>query len=286
MSAVESLKSGNLQEALQSLQQEVRQHPADAKRRVFLFQLLVVLGQWERAMTQLTVIGDLDANAMPMVHAYREAVRCEVLRQEIFEGKRSPVVFGDPEPWVAQLLEALRLGATGDFHNSQIAREQAFAAAPGVSGTIDDQPFEWIADADPRLGPVFELIANGKYYWIPMHRISSLRIEAPADLRDNVWMPVGVNLVNGGELVGFIPTRYPLPSVPGTAVDNSLLLARRTDWSEPAPGLFWGSGQRMFATDEADYPLMEIRSITFAHPPAEAALDTVDAADAAEDPAA
>ncbi len=44
MSAVESLKSGNLQEALQNLQQEVRQHPADSKRRIFLFQLLVVLG--------------------------------------------------------------------------------------------------------------------------------------------------------------------------------------------------------------------------------------------------
>ncbi|HSY29906.1 MAG TPA: tetratricopeptide repeat protein, partial [Burkholderiaceae bacterium] len=111
MSAVESLKSGNLQEALQNLQQEVRQHPADSKRRIFLFQLLVVLGQWERAMTQLSVIKDLDVAAIPMVHAYREAVRCEVLRQEIFEGKRSPVIFGDPEPWLAQLLEALRLGA-------------------------------------------------------------------------------------------------------------------------------------------------------------------------------
>lgn len=265
MSAVESLKSGNLQEALQSLQQEVRQHPADSKRRVFLFQLLAVLGQWERAMTQLTVIGDLDANAMPMVHAYREAVRCEVLRQEIFEGKRSPVIFGDPEPWIAQLLEALRFGAAGDFHNSHIAREQAFAAAPGVSGTINEQRFEWIADADPRLGPVFELIAKGNYYWIPMHHIRSLRIEAPTDLRDNVWMPVGVNLVNGGELVGFIPTRYALTVQQLADADNSLLLARRTAWSEPAPGLFWGSGQRMFATDETDYPLMEVRSIVFEH---------------------
>ncbi|MES2069606.1 MAG: type VI secretion system accessory protein TagJ [Pseudomonadota bacterium] len=265
MSAVESLKSGDLQEALQSLQQEVRQHPADSKRRVFLFQLLAVLGQWERAMTQLTVIGDLDANAMPMVHAYREAVRCEVLRQEIFEGKRSPVIFGDPEPWIAQLLEALRFGAAGDFHNSHIAREQAFAAAPGVSGTINEQRFEWIADADPRLGPVFELIAKGNYYWIPMHHIRSLRIEAPSDLRDNVWMPVGVNLVNGGELVGFIPTRYALTAQQLADADNSLLLARRTAWSEPAPGLFWGSGQRMFATDETDYPLMEVRSIVFEH---------------------
>jgi type VI secretion system protein ImpE len=273
MSAVESLKSGNLQEALQNLQQEVRQHPADSKRRIFLFQLLVVLGQWERAMTQLSVIKDLDVAAIPMVHAYREAVRCEVLRQEIFEGKRSPVIFGDPEPWLAQLLEALRLGAAGDYHNSQVARQQAFDAAPGISGKIDDQAFEWIADADPRLGPVFELIANGNYYWIPMHRISSLHIEAPTDLRDNVWMPVNVRLVNGGELVGFIPTRY--PSIPGQAevADNSLLLARRTEWTEPAPGLFWGIGQRMLATSEADYPLMEIRSITFEHEPAVLSAD-------------
>jgi len=258
--AVSALKAGNLQESLQKLQQEIRKHPADPKRRVFLFQLLSVLGQWDRALNQLSVIGELDGNAMPMVHAYREAVRCELLRQDIFAGKRMPVIFGDPEPWIAQLLEALRLGTLGDYTNAQKAREQAFEAAPGVAGSINGQRFEWLADADPRLGPVIEMVTNGSYYWIPMYRIGSLRLEAPADLRDNVWMPAQLMLVNGGELFGFIPTRYP-----GTVsvADDSLLLAHRTDWVEAAPETYFGLGQRMFTTNETDYPLMDVRAIEF-----------------------
>lgn len=258
--AVSALKAGNLQESLQKLQQEIRKHPADPKRRVFLFQLLAVLGQWDRALNQLSVIGELDANAMPMVHAYREAVRCELVRQDIFAGKRMPVIFGDPEPWIAQLLEALRLGTLGDYTNAQKAREPAFDAAPIVAGSINGERFEWLADADPRLGPVIEMVTNGSYYWIPMYRIGSLRLEAPADLRDNVWMPAQLTLVNGGELFGFVPTRYP-----GTVsvADDSLLLAHRTDWVEAAPETHLGLGQRMFATNDTDYPLMDVRAIEF-----------------------
>ena len=53
MQAQQLLRDGHPQEALQSLQAEIRKAPADASLRVFLFQLLAVLGQWERALTQL-----------------------------------------------------------------------------------------------------------------------------------------------------------------------------------------------------------------------------------------
>ncbi len=266
--ALNALKAGDLQQALQALQLEVRQHPADAKRRVFLFQLLAVLGQWDRALTQLTVVGDLDANAMPMVHAYREAVRCELLRRDVFAGTRAPVIFGDPPAWIAQLLDALRLDAAGDRRAAQDQRALALEAAPGVAGTIDGTPFAWLADADTRLGPVLELLANGNYYWIPMQRIRNVRLEAPSDLRDQVWMPAGVTLVNGGELVGFIPTRYMSGDAPQ---DDALLLARRTEWVAVAPEVYIGRGQRMLTTDVDDYPLMTVRAIDFDHPALEAA---------------
>lgn len=260
MSAIEAVRVGQLQEALQNLQQEVRQHPADAKHRIFLFQLLAVMGNWERAMAQLNVAGELDPGALQMVQAYRETLQCEALRQEIFAGKRSPLIFGDPEPWIAQLVEALRLGATGDHVSAQRVRDEAFEAAPGTSGSINGARFEWIADADTRLGPVLELLVNGRYYWVPFHRIKAIRAEAPADLRDSVWMPVSLMWTNGGETVGFVPTRYA-----GTTdvADDALLLARKTEWLEPADGVYWGVGQRMFATDDGDYSLMDVRTIEF-----------------------
>ena len=61
MLAEQALHEGNLDETLASLQDQVRKDPSNAKLRVFLFQLLALLGQWDRAMNQLNVAGDLDA---------------------------------------------------------------------------------------------------------------------------------------------------------------------------------------------------------------------------------
>jgi len=255
---VEYLRQGDPEGALASLQSLVRAEPADAKHRIFLFQLLCVLGQWERALTQLNVAGELDPGALGMVQVYREALRIEALRADVFAGKRSPLVFGEPEQWVAMLLEALRLGAEGEYAQSQALREQAFERAPAVPGQVDGRPFEWIADADPRLGPTIEAIVNARYYWIPLHRIAQMRIEKPVDLRDLVWMPVEFEWTNGGHAVGLIPTRYPGSEV---ASDPLLKLARKTEWTELGAGLSVGLGQRLLATDGEDYPLMEIQHV-------------------------
>jgi type VI secretion system protein ImpE len=193
-----------------------------------------------------------------MVEAYREALRCEVLRAEIFAGQRSPMVFGEPEQWVALLTEALRLTSQGQHAQSQPLRKMAFDAAPATSGTIDGTPFEWIADADTRLGPVLEAIVNGKYYWIPFNRIMRIQIDIPSDLRDLVWMPAHFSWANGGEAVGMIPTRY---AGSETSEDSKIRLARKTEWMELGEDMFVGLGQRMLATDAGEYSLMDVRDI-------------------------
>ena len=53
MQAEERLRSGNLEEALADLQAQIRKDPANPKLRVFLFQVLCLTGQWDRAVTQL-----------------------------------------------------------------------------------------------------------------------------------------------------------------------------------------------------------------------------------------
>jgi len=263
MLAEQSLREGNLEESLAQLQQQVRADPSNAKLRIFLFQLLAVLGQWERALKQLTVAGELDAGSLAMVQTYREALRCEALRAEVFAGQRAPLVFGDPEPWLALLLEALRLGGTGQTGRAQPLRDEAFEAAPTTPGEIDGTPFAWLADADTRLGPVLEAIINGRYYWIPVHRVREVQIEEPADLRDVVWAPAHFVWANGGENVALIPTRYPGSEA---APDGQVRLARRTDWVEVEGGGCLGLGQRMLATDAGEYPLMDVRRIRFVLP--------------------
>ena len=95
------LAAGDPQAALEALQARVRERSADPKLRVFLFQLLCVLGQWQRALNQLEVCGELDAATLPMVNTYREALKCEAVREAVFAGKTTPMIFGRPQPWIA-----------------------------------------------------------------------------------------------------------------------------------------------------------------------------------------
>jgi type VI secretion system protein ImpE len=262
--AEECFRQGDLSACLSLLQAEVRRRPEEVRQRVFLVQVLMVLGDWERALTQLGVLKELDASSLPMVHSYGAAIQCERLRAAVFRGERSPLLFGEPEPWMAEMVQAVALQAQGHGSKAAALRSGALEAAPATAGTLNGSiSFEWLADADTRLGPMLEVLLNGNYYWVPMHRVREIRVEAPADIRDLVWLPAEFVWANGGEAVGFIPTRYPGSEL---STDNAIRLARKTDWID-AEGTI-GLGQRLLASDEAELPLLELRSVKFERSPA------------------
>lgn len=258
LQAAELLKSGNIEAALADLQADVRKHPANAQTRTFLFQLLCLMGRWDRARTQLEVLADLSKETTSMVQTYGAALSCEAVRAEVFAGKRPPLVFGKPGEWVALLLEALKLTAQGKHKEAGTLRARAFEEAPTTAGKSEGNPFEWIADSDPRLGPMLEAVINGKYYWVPFQRLREIRVEKPTDLRDLVWAPAYLTLANGGDTVALIPTRYPGSEA---SDDNAIRLARKTDWVEADPDTFLGLGQRLLTTDQGELPLLEVRSL-------------------------
>lgn len=256
--AQELVAAGDPQAALQALQQQVRDKPGDAKLRVFLFQLLAVLGQWERAMAQLEVCGQLDASTLAMVNTYREAIKCEAVRGAVFAGKTTPVVFGKPSEWIALLIQALAHDAQGQPEQAQALRAQAFEAAPTTAGTINGEAFDWIADADSRLGPVLEVVLNGRYTWVPFDALSAVNVDEPEDLRDMVWAPAHLTFANGGESVALIPTCYP-----GTREqpEGKFKLARATEWLPAGTDQYAGLGQRIISTSSAELGLLEVRDI-------------------------
>ena len=259
MNAAEELfRAGKLAACLTQLQDEVRRRPAEAKLRIFLAQLLMVTGDWERALTQLSVAGELDASALPMQHTYTAAVQCERLRGGVFRGERSPLIFGEPTQWIAALLQSLALEAQGRGADAAALRAKALEDAPATSGQLNGSPFEWIADADGRIGPVLEVLLNGSYYWVPFERISHIKFEKPEDARDLVWLPAQFTWSNGGEALGLVPARYPGSETDG---DEAVQLSRKTYWNELADGSFTGVGQRILATDAAELPLLEVREI-------------------------
>ena len=258
MQAEHYLQTGDLEKALATLTEAIRSDPSKVELRIFLFQLLSVLGQWDRAITQLNVAADMDADALLMAQVYRPALNCEVLRAAVFQGKRTPLIFGEPLEWMVWLTQVPGLIAAGNLKAAAELRDQAFESAPAISGTIDGQAFTWIADADTRLGPTLEAIVNGKYYWIPFERIREIRIDKPVNLRDVIWATATFTWANQGQAVGLIPSRYPGSE---EAQDSSFRMGRKTDWRDSGNNLVSGIGQRMLATDQGEYPLLEVREV-------------------------
>lgn len=254
------LKQGNCKGALEKLTAQIRAKPADSKFRVFLAQLLCVMGQWERALNQLTVAAEMDPAAVPMQQMYGDAIQCEGVRAQVFAGSKTPMIFGQPEEWLAMLIESLLRAGRGEHAMAEGLRAQAFEKAPASSGTINGAPFEWIMDADARIGPVLEAYVKGRYYWVPFTRLSRVEIEKPEDLRDAVWTPAHLWFDNGGESIALIPTRY---AGSEASADGLLQLSRKTEWIEKSADVYYGLGQRSFATDADDVALLDIRELVF-----------------------
>lgn len=254
--------SASLQDEVSRLQVLIRGDASNAKLRIHLFQLLCVLGNWQRALAQLQVCAQLDAKALPMAQTYREAIRCELFRKDVFEGRRTPQIMGTPPSWAGSMIEALKLDSRKDFSGAASMREAALEEAAATPCTVDGTACEWLADADSRLGPTLEVIANGQYYWLPLESCSGLKLEPPTDLRDLVWAPGELMLPNEGRVPVLIPTRYPGTETVTSVDSDDLKRSKRTEWTEAYDGMWFGTGQRLWASESGEYAILDTRLIS------------------------
>ena len=263
-----------LAEQLQDLQSQIKRDPGSAKLRIHLFQLLCVMGRWQRALEQLQLCAQLDAKALPMAQMYREAIRCEIYRGEVFAGKRAPQVMGKPPQWMGLLMKALHYDSTGQPSAAADMRAQAMEAAEPTPCSIDGVACEWLMDGDARLGPVCEVVTNGQYYWLPFESCTGIQIDLPSDMRDLVWSPAELLLPNEGRVPALIPTRYPEAAGFVPEDPDQVNLSGATHWIEAAPDSWFGVGQRVWMSNVGEHPILETRVINIeaaASVPADAA---------------
>jgi type VI secretion system protein ImpE len=233
MSGRDLYQAGKLDAAIQAVVAELRDNPGDARRRTFLFELLCLAGEYDRAEKHLTVLASESPDAATGAMLYLAALAAERTRRETFEKPLSPAPPTSP-----------------------------------IRGTLNGTPFESIEDADPRIGARFEIFAAGDYIWIPLMHLSSVQMEAPKRLRDLLWAPALVRTgpaFQGKELGEvLIPVLAPFSF---RHSDDAVRLGRATVWEEQETGAI-PYGQRMLLVDGEDFPLLEVRSleITAAEP--------------------
>lgn len=219
---------GRLDAAIEQLGVELRQAPEDAQRRTFLFELLAFSGQYDRARKQLDVLASKGTQAEAGTLLYRAAIEAERVREHMFD--------------------------TGDYPSG--------AAPSPVSGTLNGQPFSSIEDADPRLGARLEVIAGGRYLWLPFAHLSTMHIDPPSRLRDLLWSPA--RLATGPSVRDMELGEVLLPVLTPSAhraSEDATRLGRMTAWELDAQEREIPVGLKLLLVDGEEIPLLEVRDL-------------------------
>lgn len=252
-------RKGDLDGARAALVGAIKAAPSDQGARMFLFQLLSVAGEWDKARAQLNLLAQLSPEAQMLSVAYGQAVDAERVRADVFAGKSRAHLHVESE-WATGLVDALEHYGQGRGADGDAARDAAFEAAPDAPGTIDGVAFEWIADVDSRFGPSFEAIIGGRYGLVPFDTVAKVTSEGPRDLRDTVWYPAQVFFKSGQSVAAMLPSRYPGSE---TAGDVDQRLGRATGWRETDAGEV-GIGQHLWTLSTGeDRDLLSTRLLAF-----------------------
>lgn len=257
--ADDMIRAGDLDGASAVLVDAARGMPADQAVRMFLFQLLCVQGDWDRARKQVHTLGRLSPEAQMLAVAYGQALDGEQSRADGFAGKTAASLLADQNGWATDLIAALEADASGQATRAADLRARAFDAAPDCLGEVDGRSFGALFDGDTRFGPTLEMIIAGRWGLVPFSAIEEITTEGPVDLRDLVWLPAEVRLRDGPAVAAMLPVRYP-----GAEHEDALLrLARRSEWREQGEQLR-GAGQRVWSTDAGDdVGILSFRRICF-----------------------
>ena len=252
------LRAGDLDGARAALVENVKSNPSDPGARLFLFQLLAMAGDWEKARNHLNTLARLSPEAQMLSVVYNQALNAEAERAEVFAGRaKASVLRGE---WAEGLAVAIQHYALGDQAAGDAARDEALDLAPDTPGELDGERFEWIADADSRFGPTFEAIIHGRYGLVAFSEVERIESEGPRDLRDMIWYPVQIAFREGQSIAALLPARYPGTESSG---DTAEQMSRATSWKEQAGGEV-GCGQHLLALSSGEEKgLLTVRSLVF-----------------------
>ncbi|MEE8468347.1 MAG: type VI secretion system accessory protein TagJ [Planctomycetota bacterium] len=253
MDAHDLYKSGQLDAAIEAMNEEVRSHPADPDRRSFLCDLLCIQGNYERADVQLEAIRTQLPGALPAVALIRQLVRSEQWRQQTFVEGRVPEFLETPTENLQLHLQATISLREGDVQSAIEHLARAEELRVRVGGTWDESIFDDFRDCDDVTSSFFEVLTStGKYYWIPMEKVETITFHSPDRPRDLLWRRVSMDVRGGPDGEVFLPTIYAPRREDAKDAEH---LGRLTEWSEELP--VRGRGLRTYLVGDEAKTILE-----------------------------
>jgi type VI secretion system protein ImpE len=230
-------REGNLADALTAATAAVRKTPTDIGARVLMAELLAFTGNIERADVVLDACTDLDPTAAIVVAEFRQLLRGETARRQLFSDGRVPEFLGEPNAAQRLSLAAIVALRNGDAPEAAKLAAQAEEARGHPKGVAGDAAFDDMRDADDLLASCFEVITTtGKYYWIAPERVLLMEFHPMKRPRDLLWRRATMQVASGPDGDVYLPVIYPPMANAATAMTDALRLGRATDWSQAGDG--------------------------------------------------
>jgi type VI secretion system protein ImpE len=236
MNPQQLFKAGKLNEAISSLNEQLRLDPGDSKSRTFLFELLCFSGDYDRAGRQLDVLAGAGPQSEMGALVYRGLLSAAKARQEVYSER-----------------------------NPSASATDSSDAGDVTKGSLNGRPFRDLVDADPRIGLNLEVFAGGSYVLIPYSLLSSVEVSPPRRLRDLLWIPAVIRTTPAFQNRELGETL--LPALTPCAAKHSrdaVRLGRETVWEEDESGQLCPVGQKIFLVDGEEMPILDVRTLEFA----------------------
>ena len=134
----EALRGGDLTGALGLAKESIRANPNDADLRLLLVHLNILAGDWESAEKQLKVYGGFATSQEDklLVMTVSSLIESEGQRRAVLAGDREPLIFGDPLPWVGDLVQMHRHLRAGESDAATRCRSRVAEAETMIEAIV------------------------------------------------------------------------------------------------------------------------------------------------------
>ncbi|MHC1742014.1 MAG: type VI secretion system accessory protein TagJ [Syntrophobacteraceae bacterium] len=261
MDAKELIRAGKLAEARNQLVAEVKAAPGDFNRRTLLFQVLCLLGEWDKAALHLNTVAAQNLKSEVAAQAYRNLVHAEKQREEVFTSGRRPAFMPEMPAYAEAFFQVWDLVSKDLIEDAESVYTSIIEKLPLPSGTLNSNPFAGFRDTHSFLSPFLEVFVHDRYVWLPIGAVRELTIAPPQTLFDTLWVSCHLTTWEGLAMNCFLPSLYPLSH---RHEDDRVKLGRMTDWKSAGGFFVRATGQHVFEVGEEDVNLLEIRELVFA----------------------
>jgi type VI secretion system protein ImpE len=266
MTPMELFHEARLSEALEAQRTVVAGHSEDVIERTRLAAFLAFAGKYREAL------GSIPDRSEPELRDYclgwRMLLRADLSRMideylspELALGQwaEEPSFLMEPPASIQDRVEVFEARGSDDDRIWQTL-EEGDERANQIEGHIDGRPFVGWRDADDFLGPVLEAFVfdtDRPYKWLPLEQICRLRVHKAEDVRDLLYRPAYVSLIDGTEWDLYIPVLYAGSAWHG---DDGIRTGAGVDWVARNE-LVRGLGGRTFLFGEEELTLDEFTQV-------------------------